>query len=128
MYGRIAIFHGIQLTYVPLIGWKINLSAERAGNRFTSLRWKDARVNKPLFQAHETLPVVFLVMLPACCSANRSTFSRRNSKSSNLYSKCQKFDAITREPCSYYDSACPKMTSEHLISKNFLVKHAPRPL
>ena len=87
MYGRIAIFHGIlgiQLTYVPLIGWKINLSAERAGNRFTSLRWKDARVNKSLFQALETLPVVFLVMLPACCSANRSTFYGRNSKSAGL--------------------------------------------
>ena len=43
----------------------------------------------------------------------------------------QKLDAILREPCSYYGSVCPKMASEaiseHLISKNFLGEHSPRP-
>ena len=42
------------------------------------------RKNKSLFQALESSPVVFLVMLPACCSANRSTFYGRNSKSAGL--------------------------------------------
>ena len=40
--------------------------------------------NKLLFQALESSPVVFLVMLPACCSANRSTFYGRNFKSAGL--------------------------------------------
>ena len=41
-------------------------------------------VNIVLFQALESSTVVFLVMLPACCSANISTFSHRNSRSAGL--------------------------------------------
>ena len=88
--------------------------------------------NKSLFQALESSPVVFLVMLHACCSANHSTFYGKNSKSAGLANGCgqPKFDAITCEPCSYYDSASvlkwPQKQSQSIyFSKNFLGEHAP---
>ena len=65
-------------------------------------------VNKSLVQALESCPSSDVTPC-TCCSANLSTFSRVNSKSAGLYSKCihgqAKLDAILREPCSYYGSA-----------------------
>ena len=56
---------------------------------FTPLRLKDAHktcVNKSLFQALESSPVVFVVTQchPTCCCANLSTFSLENWKSGGL--------------------------------------------
>ena len=86
------------------------------------------RENKSLFQALESSPVV---MLPAYCSANRSTFYGRNSKSVGLANARGqlKFDAIIREPCSYYDSTsvASEAISEYLFFKHFMKEHAPRP-
>ena len=130
--------------------------------RVSGLRRCDERthvntcINKSLFQALESSPVVLLVshrlncfadifsvfsvyyftiFHPTCCSVNHSTFSRGNLMAyTNVYMDSQKLDTILREPCGvhcYYSSASvPKMSSEaiseNLITKNFLGEHAPR--
>ena len=77
-------------------------------------------------------------MLPACCSANCSTFYQVEIPSQlakQTHVDSQNFDAIIREPCRAMQLLrfcfCPKMASqaisEHLFSKNFIGEHAPRP-
>ena len=79
-------------------------------------------VNKLLFQAPESSPVVFQRCHPTCCSAKLSTFSLGNSKSSglaNAYVDSEKLDTILREPCSYYGSGLSQMASEALCTLCF---------
>ena len=60
-------------------------------------------------------------MLPACCSANRSTFFRRLSKCTWTAK-----NAIISEPCSYYNSASvPKWPQKKSQSIKFKKKKFP---
>ena len=96
--------------------------------RVSCLRRCDVRthvntsVNKSLFQALESLTVVFSVMSPHLLFY--SIFSRGKFEVSWL-SKCftwtdKKMDAIFREPCSYVLQLCfcPKMASEVISSRS----------
>ena len=65
---------------------------------------------------------------PTCCSANCSTFSRRNLMSAglaNAYMDSQKLDTILCEPYSYYNSASVTKWAQKQ-SQNFLGEHIPR--
>ena len=96
----------------------------------------NACVNKSLFQALQSSPVVLLVshrlnciadifsvfstyyftfFHPTCCSANHSTFSRGNLPSAgiaNAYMDSHKLDTILRKPfsvhCFYSSASVPK--------------------
>ena len=78
-----------------------------------------AYINRRVFQAFESSPVVLLVVT-ACSSANRSTFSHENLMSAGLSSAYMDIqncmDAILCEQRSYVLVSrfcfCPKMTSE----------------
>ena len=72
----------------------------------------NACVNKSLVQALKSSDVT--------PPSNLSTFSRKNSKSAglvNAYMDSQKFNAILREPCSYYGSA--SVPKNDLRASNF---------
>ena len=95
----------------------------------TCVKYIKATLFQDIFSAY-----YFTICHPTCCSANRSTFSRGNSRSAglaNAYMNSQKFDALLRKPCSYGSTSVPKMASEaiseHLISKTFLGEHALKP-